>query len=231
MTYLFHQFLERPIFNALIFIYNSLPDFGVAVIILTILIRFLIYPFSQKALESQKELASISPQIKEIREKFKDNKEDQARALLSLYKEKKINPFKGLLTFFIQIPIFIALFLVLKNGLDLENFNVLYSFIEKPASLNTFFLGLIDLSKPSLGLAILVGISQFIQSKIILDYQKKLMSGASNNDLSFIVGRQMTYVSPFLAVLISSNLSGGLSLYWVTTNIFSIFQQQFLFQK
>src|SRR5688572_820076 len=108
----FNTVLYYPLFNLLVLIYNYLPghDFGIAIIVLTIIIRFILYPVSVKALNSQKALQKLQPQIQELQKKYKDDKEKQAKETLELYRREKINPFSGLLLALIQLPILIALY-------------------------------------------------------------------------------------------------------------------------
>lgn len=110
----FYIILYQPLFNALVLLYDYVPghDFGVAIIFLTLIIRFILYPISVKAVSSQKGLQKLQPKILEVQKKYKDEKEKQAKEILELYKTEKINPFSGLLLAIIQIPILIALYRV-----------------------------------------------------------------------------------------------------------------------
>jgi len=232
MTYLYQTFLVNPLFNILIFLYNNLFDFGISIIILTILVRILIYPLSKKSLETQKNISLIQPKIKEIQEKFKNNREEQTKALMEFYKANKINPFGGFLLLLIQLPIFLALFSVLSSSFGSDQFNGLYFFIEKPAVLNYLFLGMIDLAKPSLVLAVLVGITQFLQLKMMTGLQsEKTDQVKKTDDFAADLNKKMVYFFPPLATIITMSLSGGLALYWIVSNLFSIFQQEILFKK
>ena len=119
----FHTFLYQPLFNALMFLYQTVSfyDLGIAIIVLTLLIRFALYPVSQKGIRSQKEMFAIQPQIKKIQEEYKDRKEEQMKRTMALYKEKKINPFSGCLPILIQLPVLIALYWVFMAGFDNES--------------------------------------------------------------------------------------------------------------
>ena len=91
MSQIFHSFIYQPIYNALIFLYNLVPghDLGVAIILLTLIIRFILYPVAKKQIESQKKLQELQPEIKKLQEKYKGDKEKQGRALMDFYKERK----------------------------------------------------------------------------------------------------------------------------------------------
>ena len=148
---IFNQALYLPLFNALVWLYNVIPgnDLGIAIIALTILIRFILYPLSKKAIQSQKAISQLQPKIKEIQKKYK-NKEEQAKAMMELYKKHKVNPMSGCLPILVQLPLLIALYRVFFNGLNPESLNLLYDFVSRPDSLNVVFLGLIDLSQRSI---------------------------------------------------------------------------------
>lgn len=235
---IFYQFLYYPLLNALILLYNVLPghDLGVAIIILTILVRIILWPFSRQSLRSQKSLQDLQPKIKEIQKRYQDNKEEQAKAMMRLYQESGVNPMSGCLPLIIQFPIFIALYRVFIKGLTTKNLVHLYSFVSKPASLNVQFLGIFDLTKPNLLLAVFAGILQFIQLKMISDKQPKMMQSGDKSqsgllkqsDISQAMGKQMTYLMPLLIVFFLWKLPSALGLYFVITTAFSIVQQ-FLF--
>ncbi|HDY72622.1 MAG TPA: membrane protein insertase YidC [bacterium] len=159
---LFNEVLYRPIFNALVFLYNIVPghDFGIAIILLTILIRVILLPLSSKSIKSRQAMSVLQPKIKEIQKKFK-TKEEQTQGMMKLYKEEKVNPLSGCLPLLVQFPILIALYRVLINVLKPESLVALYSFVGNPGFINPSFLGILDLSKASPVLAILAGISQF----------------------------------------------------------------------
>jgi len=176
---IFNETLYRPLFSLLVWVYNTIPghDLGVAIILVTIFLRIVLYPLSHKALKSQKALQELQPKIKEIQKKFKD-KQEQAKATMEFYKENKINPFSGCLPLLIQLPILIGLYRVFLTGLNPESLEVLYPFIQNPGELNPMFVGLLDLSLPSHPLAILAGLSQFLQSKAT--FQKKNDGGGTS---------------------------------------------------
>src|SRR3989344_3192720 len=125
---IFNVVLYQPLFNALVFLYNYIPgkDFGVAIIVLTILLRLALYPLTAKALHAQKALSDLQPKMKEIQEKFKDNKDEASRKLLELYQKEKFNPLSAILPIIVQLPILIALYSVFSNGSDTDQLSRLY---------------------------------------------------------------------------------------------------------
>ena len=192
----FNIVLYQPLFNALILLYQYLPghDFGIAVIVLTTLIRVALYPLASQGIRSQKALSSLQPKLKEIQEKFKDNREGLAKAMMELYQKEKINPFSGCLPSLIQMPILLALFLVLKtlsNGLEAGELQMLYSFVSYSDHINTMFLGLIDLTTASMPLAILTGVVQYYQMKMVMPSKPLFQKGNSKTpDFSQMMQKQ-----------------------------------------
>jgi len=224
---IFNQVLYFPLLNVLVLIYNFLPfkDLGVAIIILTILIRFLLYPLSKKSIQSQQAINKLQPKIKEIQKKYK-KKEEQARETMLLYQKYKINPVAGCLPILIQLPVLIALFRVFSIGLDLSQLSHLYSFISRPETINFMFLGILDLSRRSIVLSVLAGFLQFIQSKMILPKKSGGQSGGKM-DFSSIMNHQMIYFMPIFTIFIAFNLPAALPLYWIVITLFGIVQQRF----
>lgn len=227
---IFNQVLYLPLFNALIWLYNVIPgkDLGIAIVVLTVLIRFLLYPLSRKAIRSQKIMSKLQPKIKEIQKKYK-KKEEQMKETMALYKEHNINPIAGCLPILIQLPILIALYRVFITSLDIQRLDGLYSFITQPDSLNVMFLGMINLSERSIFLALLAGLFQFIQSKMIMPKkglnEKRMKIG--NMDFSSLMTKQMIYFMPFITIFIAWNLPAALPLYWTVVTIFGVVQQYF----
>ncbi len=225
ITTIFNEFLYRPLFNILIFFYNIIPwhDFGLAIILITLLIRIILFPLSKKGLKSRKALEEIQPKIKEVQKKYKD-KEERARQMMLLYKEHKVNPVSGCLPLLIQLPILIALYRalmgILENSGNLSA--ILYSFVKDPGLINTSFFGAINLAAPSLFLAILTGIFQFIQSKMMFKPSAKAKAPGQKMDIQKTMGRQMTYFMPLFIVFISLKLPAGLPLYWAASTLFGI---------
>ena len=231
MTQVFHSFIFQPIYNALIFLYNVLPghDLGVAIIILTILIRVILYPIAQKQIESQKKMQELQPEIKKIQEKYKGDKEKQGRALMDFYKENKVNPASGCLPLIIQIVFFIALYRAFIAGLNFNSGCVdLYAFVKCPAEIKVTFLGLVNLAKPSIFLAVVAAAGQFIQTKMIMP-KTNLTQGKS--DFSAVMNQQMLYLGPLLTLFIGVKFTAGLALYWVVNTLFAIGKQYLIIKK
>jgi len=224
LTEFFNKILYQPLFNALFFLYQFLPgrDFGIAVIVLTALIRLVLSPLMAQSLRSQKALSGIQKKVKVIQNNHKDNKEKQMQEILDLYQKEKINPLSSLVPVLIQLPLLIALYRVFWRGLQSEELSNLYSFIPRPEIISFSFLNLIDLSQPSLFLAILAGFAQLIQMKSNKEKAGQTASAVSN---------QMIFMFPFLTIFILIRMPAAVALYWITTTVLSIGQQYLIFRK
>ncbi len=228
MLYLYNEFLYRPLFNLLVFFYNTIAfsDVGIAIVLLTVFTRLIFLPLSQKAIRSQKALQELQPQIKAIQEKYKDNKEEQGRQVMAFYKQNKTNPLSGCLPLLIQLPILIALYQVFLKGFDEGSLSFLYSFIANPGKINPISLGWLNLSTPNISMAILAGLAQFWQAKMITP-KNKLPNAPKTSDefMAQAISKQTLYFLPVLTVFISWRLPSGLALYWLITTIFTLLQQ------
>ena|SRR3989344_1492753 len=220
---LFNEIFFRPLFNALVVITDFLPsnDLGLAVIILTLLVRIILFPLMHRSAETQTRMKMIEPELKKIRDNFKD-KEEQARRIMELYRTHGINPFSSLLLTFLQLPVLIALYFVFRESIS-SNASFLYSFVSMPENIHTNFLGLIDLGGRSVALAAVAGISQFLQLKLAqlpgpAAEKKKTPGGAS--DFGQIFSKQMVYMMPVLIFFITLRFPAAVGLYWTTTNVF-----------
>lgn len=233
ITTIYNDFLYRPLFNIIVFFYNIIPghDFGLAIILVTLLIRLILFPFSRQGIKSRKALEELQPKIKEIQKKYKDKKE-QASQMMNLYKVYKVNPTSGCLPLLIQLPIIIALYRAFINVINPNSLNLLYSFIRNPGSLNTYFLGIVDLAVPNIFLAIIAGVSQFVQSKIMF---KTSPPGAIGTDqkinIQKTMNRQMTFFMPFITFFIALRLPAGLPLYWAASTLFGTLEYLLINRK
>jgi YidC/Oxa1 family membrane protein insertase len=240
MFELFHSAIYQPIYNVLIYFYNVIPgqDFGIAIIVTTLFLKLLMTPLSQKQIESQRKMQILQPKVKELQAKYKDRKEEQTKALLELYKTEKTNPFSGCLPLVVQIIFLIAIYKVIIT-ISQANFMVneadLYFFVTNPGVVNHLFLSVIDLSKPSIILALLSATTQYFQTKGMLETQgtldKKIDWSAKDPDFSAMMGKQMLYLGPGITLFIGITFPAALSLYWFVSALFMLVQQKILFYK
>lgn len=227
-TIIYNDAIYRPILNLLVWLYNLIPghDIGVVIIVVTLVIRFVLAPFTHKSLKGQRKMTALQPKLNELREKHKDDRQEQAKAMMSLYKEHQISPFSSCLPLLIQLPILIALYHVFSKALK-GNLDGLYSFVSNPGSLNPNFLSFVDLSQPNIIFAVLAGAAQFWQSWMIMKWQ----TVQSNDPTAKIMNAQMIYILPLFSVFIAWRLPAGLPLYWIITTLFAILQQYYVQRK
>lgn len=227
MTYLYQQILYRPILNLLIFFYQTIAfhDLGIAIILVTLFIRIVLYPFFHTGAKQQMLMQRIQPHIKKIQEKHKDDRDQQAKALMELYKEHGVNPFSGILLLIIQIPILLTFYWVIRSGVGTAQITGLYSFVAMPQHINTIFLRFIDLAKPNLILILAAALAQYFQAKLAI-YRNPSNTGAPTQAEK--IARQMMFVGPIITILVFYNFPAALSLYWFMSALFSAIQQYFV---
>lgn len=237
MIALFHTVIYQPLYNILILFYNIVPgkDFGVAIILITILLRTILIPLYKKQIESQKKLQELQPKIKELQERTKGNKEQQTKQLMELYKENKTNPFSGCLPLIVQLIFLIAIYQVLikisSNGLVADP-NELYSFVSEPGKINQMFIFLVDLTKPSIVIAALAAIAQYFQTKMLMANQPAVEKKESGQpDMAQMMTKQMLYLGPLMTLFIGIKFPAGLSLYWLAGTLFMLVQQVLIEKK
>lgn len=245
MSFIFDQFIYLPLYNLLIFIYNVLPfhDFGLAIIVVTLVIKFALVPLSKKQIESQKKMQELQPKIKEVQNKHKNDKEKQSRALMELYKEHKTNPFSGCLPMVVQLVFLIAIYRVFFNiskaGLMVDG-SGLYSFVHNPGQINHMFIGLLDLTSvvnlnqlvwanvPHLVLVVLAAGAQYLQTKMLMAKQAPSKGTEKEADFAQTMSKQMLFLGPLLTLFIGIKFPAGLALYWLVSTGFMIAQQYYI---
>ncbi|KKS78535.1 MAG: Membrane protein insertase, YidC/Oxa1 family [Candidatus Azambacteria bacterium GW2011_GWE1_42_9] len=232
MSFIYHTFFFDPLYNTLVILFKILPwaDAGVIIIILTILVRLIIFPLSKKAVLTQVRMAAIAPDLAKIKEQYKNNTEEQARRTLALYKEKGVNPFSGIFVIIIQIPIILALYQIFLYFPKVD-MSLLYSFVAAPEYTSATFLGFLDLTTKSVTLALLAAVSTFFQFQISTKGQAPPKGNSFGDNLTRSMQTQMKYFFPVIVFFISYNISGVIALYWLTTNLFSIGQEVFVRRK
>ncbi|MFH1608827.1 MAG: YidC/Oxa1 family membrane protein insertase [Patescibacteria group bacterium] len=235
ITQIWHVALYDPLLNVLAMLVSFVPggDLGVAVIILTILVKLILFPLSHRSIKNQAKMKLLEPELSKIK-KSGATKEEQARQTMELYKKYKTNPFSGCLLILIQLPIIFALYYVFLKGITFDG-GLLYSFVSVPEKVSMSFLGILDIGGKSLVLAIIAGVSQFFQAYFMP--KSVSVSGSDKKDKSFqatfakSMSMQMKYVFPFIVAFIAYSVSGAIALYWVTSNIFTIGQQIYVNRK
>jgi len=231
MKAFFTTILFQPMLNALMWIYSVIPghDIGLAIIVLTIVIRLILWPFQQSALKSQRALQTVQPKLKALQAQYGDDKAALNKAMMELYAKEKVSPFSSCLPLLVQLPFLIALYQVLRSGLNSADFNLLYPFVHNPGQINSVAFGFLKLADKSIPLAVLAGIAQLIQTKMLPMNRPPAGAGpgAKDEDQLAKVNKQMLYIMPAFTVFIGISLPAGLTLYWVVTTLMAIFQQWF----
>jgi len=235
MTEFFTAVVYQPIYNALAFFIGSVPggDVGLAIIALTILIRLALFPLSWSAIKTQMIMRQLEPELKAIREKYKQEQEELARRTMAVFKEKKINPFASFFLILIQLPVIIGLYMVLQNESRGIAFDpaLLYSFVAAPLDASVVFLGMVDLTGKSIILALIVAATQFIFAKLMAPPKTPEKAGEKpsfQEDFQKSMSIQMLYVFPVILGVVAYATSAAIALYFVVSNTFSIGQELFV---
>lgn len=240
---MFTAIFLQPLLNLLIGLYNTLPghDLGVAIIALTLLVKAVLWPFTALQIKQQRALQAIQPKIDEIRAKYRDDREAQGRELMALYSREKVNPAASCLPLLIQIPVFIGLYRALSQGIAALDPALLYPFVDNPGVIHASLLGLVDLTKRSIPLAVGAALVQFYQSRQLLKNAAPTMTpppaevadspAAQDESMATIMNRQMTYTMPLLTAAIGWTLPAGLTLYWFVMSLLSVVQQWWITRK
>jgi YidC/Oxa1 family membrane protein insertase len=239
---MFHTVIYVPIYNALLWLVKVIPghDLGLAIIIVTIIIRLVLYYPSLAAIKSSRQLQSLQPRLKALQEQYKNDKEGLAREQMKLYKESKVNPAASCLPLIIQLVVFYQLYQVFLNGIKVDGNNFLNpEHLKDLASslqtyfranaMNTNFFGLLDLTAvKSVGniiIAVFTGLTQFWQTKMLAAPSEPKISGARDEAMTATMNRTMTYTLPLVMAWITYTLPAGLGLYWSASSVFGIIQQ------
>lgn len=235
--YLFNLIFTFPIFNILMLLYHLFGDFGLSIIVMTLLVRLVLFPLTLKQLQSTKATQVIQPQIAEIRKKYK-NQQEQAVALQALYKEHGVNPLAGCLPMLVQFPVLYGLFFALSAVLrdaTLAHINaIIYPFLPHFAKfpdlnlswftwINSAWFIPLDHPDPTHILPIIAGIATFIQLRMA-----QPRATATSKDMMTQQMQTMQFIMPFITIFFGWTFPAGLALYWVTTTCFSIVQQYFI---
>jgi YidC/Oxa1 family membrane protein insertase len=219
------EILEKPIFKLLDWLFRAVGNFGVAIILLTFLVRLLMYPVAQRQFRSMAAMRTLQPKMKALQERYKDDKETLQKEMLQLYQKEKVNPLAGCLPIFLQIPIFYALYKVLMLTIEMRHqpFALWIKDLSAPdpaTILNVF--GYIPINLPhmlAIGvLPVLLGITMYLQFKL----NPQPMDEAQ---------KQVFAIMPWIFMFIMAPFAAGLQLYWVTTNLLVIGQQKWLYMR
>ncbi len=254
---LFDEILTKPIFNVLAFIYNFVGDFGVSIIIVTVMIRLLLWPVMRRQLHQSKLMRELQPELRKIRRQTKD-KMAQSTMMMALYKERGVKPAASIVANLIQLPILLAIYSVVRiithfnTHVDAENYiyPTLRHFGRIPelltANPHVTLFGVIDLDKaaavyaPALVIALLAALFQYIQTKQILPKDedtrgiRKILKDAAGgekidqSEINAAAGRKMALMSPLITLIISMPFPSAVVLYYAASSAFAVLQQHII---
>ncbi len=235
---LYSNFIYEPLYNALVFLIDLAPflDIGLAVIIFTCIVKFILFPLSKKAITTQVNMKRIEPKLKEIRTKYANDQKKQAEEMLNLYKTEKVNPFSSIIVLIVQVPIVWALYsVVVRSGLPVINESMLYSFVSAPV-IDMNFLGILNVGAKSIVLAILAGITQYFQIKFSFSQSlPQTKQGVESKDpitkpdfqeeFTKSMSTSMKYVFPVMMIFLAYGTTAAGALYFITSNLFTLIQE------
>jgi YidC/Oxa1 family membrane protein insertase len=214
-----------PIFWLLRTLFEAVGNFGVAIILLTVIIRALMFPIAQKQFASMAQMRAVQPKMKALQERHKDDKPRLQQEMAKLYKEEKVNPLAGCLPIFLQIPIFFALYKVLLISIEMRHKPFVLWIrdlsAQDPATVLNLF-GLLPFDPPSflaIGvLAVLLGLTMWLQFKL-------------NPAVMDPMQQQIFMIMPWVLMFVMAPFAAGLLLYWITSNILTLAQQKYLYSR
>lgn len=223
-----------PLYNGLVFLIDFLPflDLGIIVIIFTLLVKAILFPFSLKAAKTQTLTKLHEQELNDIRNDKQIPPDEQARKVLEFYKKYNINPFIGIVVVLIQIPVIFALYyMIARSGLPIIDTSLLYSFVQAPHMVKVTFLGIADITGKSAFLALIAAITTFGQAYLTQPKLDLNFTGSFKDDLPKTMALQMKFIFPILVFFISYSISGVIALYWATSNIVAILQDRYIKHK
>lgn len=258
---MFETFIVQPVMNLLILIYGLIPghNFGISIIIFTIVVRVLMWPLVKKQLHHAKAMRELQPQIKKIKKQTKGNRQEESRLVMELYKENEINPMAPIGLLIIQLPIFIGLYQGIRKIIDNPDaindlaYSFIHPLIDNIEGFDATFFGIIDLTRaaggemgfylPAFIIVAASAVVQFYQAKQIQADEKDQKSlkdifkgaqtgeAADSTDVNAAVGRMTRYLIPALVFIFTYGLPAALPLYWLTSGVVALIQQKIVLDE
>lgn len=235
MADLFNLLIFDPLYNALVGLVSFVPgaQLGIAVVLLTLFIKMMLLPLTLKASRVQKIVREMQPKLEALKKEHKDDRHALGLKTLELYRAHSINPFTLFIPLLIQIPVILGLFFVFaRGGLPEIDPEILYSFVPIPEQIEMLLFGLLDVGAQSAPLALLVGITMYLQMRIVMPkIEPRTKDSTFGQDFQRSLNIQMKYVFPVFVVGFAYFLPSAVALYWTTSNIFQIGQELFVRRK
>lgn len=227
---MFETLLTQPLYNGFIYLIGIMPggEVGLAIIVLTIIVRVVFYPFFTASIRTQMGMQAAQAELDHINKQFKDNPTERAKQTMGLFKKYNVRPFAGFLALLVQIPIFIALYIAFfHESLPSIDTELLYSFVQAPSVVNVNFFGILDLLAPhNILLALLVGLSQYAVTHFSFARNKPHANmSPEKQSVHHMQRKMMLYFLPALIGVISYTLPSAVGLYFLTGNLFSLGQE------
>lgn len=225
---MFQTILVQPIYNLFVAILGIVPsgDVAIAIIVLTLLMRLVLYPVFTASIRTQMGMAAMQSDLDQLKLKHKDDKEALAREQMGLFKKHKVNPLAGFGALFIQLAVIIALYFALfREGFPAIDLDLLYSFVHAPASVTTTFFGTDLLTPHHIVLALLVGATQYAAIWLTLSRTPIAVATGEKAAAARMQQQMMLYLMPAVMALTSYYFAGAVGIYFTATNIFSVGQE------
>ncbi len=236
MIQLWTTIFYEPLYNLLVFLVQVSPfaSLGIAVILLTVIVRLILSPLSYRAVLNQITQQKINPLLQEIKEKYKDDPKEQFKKIQELFKEHKTNPFAGCFLILLQFPVIIAVYQVFLKGIS-EAGVTLYSFVTFPQSYQSVFLWT-NLGEQSIIFALIAGLTQYIQlylSPTMRNQQTTAVTQKQGNtpDFAVLMQKNMKVFLPVMIAVFAYLVPAAVALYWIVNNLFTIAQEVIIQKK
>ncbi len=202
----FFELLARPLHTFLNFFYGYIGNYGVAIILLTIILKMIFWPLTQKSYVSMRAMQTLQPEMKKIREKYSGDKEALNKKMMELYKENRVNPMGGCLPMLVQIPVFFALYKVLLGTIELRHAPFM------------FWITDLSIKDPYYITPVVMGLTMFIQQKLTPSTMDPMQA-------------KLMMAMPLVFTFMFLNFPAGLVIYWLVNNLLTIFQQYLIYRK
>lgn len=232
---MFHTLFYEPVYNLLVVILNIVPlhDIGTAIVIVTLIVKFILLPLNLSALRTQYLMKRLEPEMNKIKELQKTKPQEASKMMIDLYRSEKVNPFASIFAVILQIPIFFALYFVFSKGL-VSDPDSLYSFVKFPETLHTIAFGIFDVTQKNIPIALLVGISSYVLARrqtVDMVVKKESHEESFQDHFMKSMKIQLLYVLPVIIGVSSAVLPSALGLYWFVSNVISYAQDVYMKNK
>lgn len=230
---MFSTLFYNPIYNLFVLILDFITsDVGIAIILVTIVVKFILFPLAKQSIKTQIGMKKIKPELDALQQKYgkkpsPEKRQEMAMEMMALYRDNNVRPFSSFLMLLIQLPVLIALYWIFyKGGLPEINADILYSFVQVPEQVNMMFLGLVDLTaQKNLLLALVTGLVQAAHSYVAIDVPAKTGNENGTEEFTRNLTLQMKYGLPILIAGTAYFFGAAIALYLITSTLFMLFQE------